>query len=161
MEAARVADSHGGASAVLRDAAGIGLAVAKRFLAERWRVVLLDTDGQTLRSVAEEIGRPEVILVLSADVSDPQAAAGNVGTTVEVRPIEGERWVAAIDGGFLSVANNRVSILVEEAEMSGDIDVERARRDLDQARTAGDDDGGGEQAARHAEARIQAVERAS
>ena len=84
-----------------------------------------------------------------------------VGTTVEARPIEGERWVAAIDGGFLSVANNRVSILVEEAEMSGDIDVEKARRDLEQARTAGDDDGGGEQAARHAEARIQAVERAS
>jgi F-type H+-transporting ATPase subunit epsilon len=82
-----------------------------------------------------------------------------VGTTVEVRPIEGERWVAAIDGGFLSVANNRVSILVEEAEMSGDIDVERARRDLEQARTADDD--GGEQAARHAEARIQAVEKAS
>jgi F-type H+-transporting ATPase subunit epsilon len=84
-----------------------------------------------------------------------------VGTTVEVRPVDGERWVAAIDGGFLSVANNRVSILVEEAEMSGDIDVERARRDLEQARTAGDDDGGGELAARHAEARIQAVEKAS
>lgn len=82
-----------------------------------------------------------------------------VGTTVEVRPIEGERWVAAIDGGFLSVANNRVSILVEEAEMSGDIDVERARRDLEQARTTDDD--GGERAAQHAEARIQAVEKAS
>jgi F-type H+-transporting ATPase subunit epsilon len=84
-----------------------------------------------------------------------------VGTTVEVRPVEGDRWVAAIDGGFLSVANNRVSILVEQAEMSDEIDVERARRDLEQARTAADDEGGDEVRVRHAEARIQAVEKAS
>ncbi len=84
-----------------------------------------------------------------------------VGTTVEVRPVEGDRWVAAIDGGFLSVANNRVSILVEQAEMSDEIDVERARRDLEQARTGSDDEGGDEVRVRHAEARIQAVEKAS
>jgi F-type H+-transporting ATPase subunit epsilon len=84
-----------------------------------------------------------------------------VGTTVEVRPVEGERWVAAIDGGFLSVANNRVSILVEQAEMSGEIDVEKARADLEHARSAADDEGGDEEAVRHAEARLQAVEKAS
>jgi F-type H+-transporting ATPase subunit epsilon len=84
-----------------------------------------------------------------------------VGTTVEVRPVEGDRWVAAIDGGFLSVANNRVSILVEQAEMSDEIDVEKARRDLEQARSAADDEGGDEVAVQHAEARIQAVEKAS
>jgi NAD(P)-dependent dehydrogenase (short-subunit alcohol dehydrogenase family) len=64
-------------------ARGIGLAVAKRFLAERWRVVLLDTDGQTLRSVAEEIGRPEEILTLTADVSDPQAVASTIQQTAD------------------------------------------------------------------------------
>jgi NAD(P)-dependent dehydrogenase (short-subunit alcohol dehydrogenase family) len=64
-------------------ARGIGLAVAKRFLAERWRVVLLDTDGQTLRSVAEEIGRPEEILTLTADVSDPQAVASAIQQTAD------------------------------------------------------------------------------
>ena len=62
-------------------ARGIGLAVAKRFLAERWRVVLLDTDGQTLRSVFEEIGRPQEILTLTADVSDPQAVASAIQQT--------------------------------------------------------------------------------
>jgi NAD(P)-dependent dehydrogenase (short-subunit alcohol dehydrogenase family) len=64
-------------------ARGIGLAVAKRFLAERWRVVLLDTDGQTLRSVFEEIGRPEEILTLTADVSDPQAVASAIQQTAD------------------------------------------------------------------------------
>jgi NAD(P)-dependent dehydrogenase (short-subunit alcohol dehydrogenase family) len=64
-------------------ARGIGLAVVKRFLAERWRVVLLDTDGQTLRSVAEEIGRPEEILTLTADVSDPQAVASAIQQTAD------------------------------------------------------------------------------
>jgi NAD(P)-dependent dehydrogenase (short-subunit alcohol dehydrogenase family) len=62
-------------------ARGIGLAVAKRFLAEGWRVALLDIDGQVLESVAEEIGRPEEILALSADVSDPQAVASAVQQT--------------------------------------------------------------------------------
>jgi F-type H+-transporting ATPase subunit epsilon len=84
-----------------------------------------------------------------------------VGTTVEARTTDGERWVAAIDGGFLSVANNRVSILSADAELSNEIDVEAARRDLEEARTTADDDGVDEAAVRHAEARIQAVEKAS
>jgi NAD(P)-dependent dehydrogenase (short-subunit alcohol dehydrogenase family) len=46
-------------------------------------VVLLDTDGQTLRSVAEEIGRPEEILTLTADVSDPQAVASAIQQTTD------------------------------------------------------------------------------
>jgi F-type H+-transporting ATPase subunit epsilon len=84
-----------------------------------------------------------------------------VGTTVDVRTADGERWVAAIDGGFLSVANNRVSILSAEAEMSNEIDVEAARRDLEEARTAGDDGRADEGAVRHAEARIEAAQRSS
>src|ERR1700712_1856515 len=64
-------------------ARGVGLAVVKRFLAERWGVGLLATDGQTLRSVAEEIGRPEEILTLTADVSDPQAVASAIQQTAD------------------------------------------------------------------------------
>jgi NAD(P)-dependent dehydrogenase (short-subunit alcohol dehydrogenase family) len=45
--------------------------------------VLLDTDGQTLRSVAEELGRPEEILTLTADVSDPQAVASAIQQTAD------------------------------------------------------------------------------
>jgi NAD(P)-dependent dehydrogenase (short-subunit alcohol dehydrogenase family) len=64
-------------------ARGIGLAVARRFLAEGWRVALLDIDGQTLKSAAEEIGRPEATLALTADVSDPQAVASAIQQTAD------------------------------------------------------------------------------
>ena len=51
---------------------------------------------------------------------------------------EGETWVAAVDAGFLSVADNRVSILSEHAEMSHEIDLEKARQDLERAKRLGE-----------------------
>lgn len=82
---------------------------------------------------------------------------------VDVQTAEGETWVAAVDAGFLSVANNRISILAEHAEMSHDIDLEKARADLERAQSAGEDDDEATAAAERAwaEARIRATERAS
>src|SRR5919107_2441386 len=57
---------------------------------------------------------------------------------VDVITAEGETWLAAVDTGFLSVAANRISILSEHAEMAHDIDLEKARHDLDRARSAGE-----------------------
>ena len=79
--------------------------------------------------------------------------------TVEIRTPEDDHLVAAVGGGFLSVAANRVSILAGEAELSDEIDVEEARRELESAQSSDDDDA--DEAVRHAEARIQAVEKAS
>lgn len=80
---------------------------------------------------------------------------------VEVRDESGERVVAAVDAGFLSVANNRVSILAENAELSSEIDVEHARAELDRAKAAAaDDDEAAAAAVRRAEARLRAVDRA-
>ncbi len=63
---------------------------------------------------------------------------------------------AAVDGGFISVAGNRVSILSEHAQLADDIDVAEARSDLEQA---GPDDEDSPNAARAwAEARIAAAE---
>ena len=50
---------------------------------------------------------------------------------VDVQTAEGETWIAAVDAGFLSVADNRVSILAERAEMSHEIDLEKAREELE------------------------------
>ena len=47
--------------------------------------------------------------------------------------------VVAAHGGFLSVTERGVSILAETAEMSTEIDVERAREALRRAEDAGDD----------------------
>ncbi len=76
---------------------------------------------------------------------------------------DGETWIAAVDAGFLSVANNRISILSEHAEMSHDIDLEKARADLERCHQegAGDDEAFEKAQAAWAEARIRAAERAS
>ena len=82
---------------------------------------------------------------------------------VDVTTTDGESWIAAVDAGFLSVANNRISILAEHAEMSHDIDLEKARADLERAQSAGEDDDEATATAERAwaEARIRATERAS
>ena len=80
---------------------------------------------------------------------------------VDVQTVEGETWVAAVSAGFLSVANDRVSVLAEYAEASHDIDLEKARQDLDRAKLAGENDDQAEERVRLAEARIRAAEKAS
>jgi len=80
---------------------------------------------------------------------------------VDVQTVEGETWIAAVDAGFLSVADNRVSILSERAEMSHEIDLEKARQDLERAKESGENDDAAQEAVRRAEARIRAAERAS
>ena len=86
-----------------------------------------------------------------------------VDGVVDVQTGDGETWVAAVDAGFLSVANNRISILSEHAEMSHEIDLEKARAELERARSAGEyeSEAEAEEAVRRAEARIRAVEKAS
>ncbi len=80
---------------------------------------------------------------------------------VDVQTVDGETWVAAVDAGFMSVANDRVSILSERAEMSHEIDLEKARQELERAQASGENDDAADEAVRRAEARIRAVERAS
>jgi F-type H+-transporting ATPase subunit epsilon len=58
---------------------------------------------------------------------------------VDVRT-EGEgHWVAAIDGGFVSVSNNEVRLLCEHAEISHESDFNEAKRKLEA--TLSDDEG--------------------
>src|SRR5687767_13056421 len=57
---------------------------------------------------------------------------------VDVTTADGETWVAAVDAGFLSVAGNRISILSEKAQISHEIDLEKARQDLKRAESAGE-----------------------
>src|SRR6202048_1439853 len=56
-------------------ARGIGLAVAKRFLAEGWRVALLDIEGELLWQSMEALAAPGDTLGLCCDVSDAKAVA--------------------------------------------------------------------------------------
>ena len=56
-------------------ARGIGLATAKRFLAEGWRVALLDIEGELLRGAVARLAKPGETLALDCDVSDSRAVA--------------------------------------------------------------------------------------
>jgi F-type H+-transporting ATPase subunit epsilon len=78
---------------------------------------------------------------------------------VEISAVDGEDLVASVDGGFLSVANNRVSILSQHAALASEIDVEQARADLEAAEADTEGEDAGARALR-AEARIRAAERA-
>jgi NAD(P)-dependent dehydrogenase (short-subunit alcohol dehydrogenase family) len=55
-------------------ARGIGFAVAKRFLAEGWRVALLDIEGELLWQSVEALADAGNTLGLHCDVSDASAA---------------------------------------------------------------------------------------
>ncbi len=81
------------------------------------------------------------------------------GGTVEVRTTDDEYYVAAVPDGFLSVNNDRVSILAEHAEMSHEIDLEQAKHDLERAKSAGTDEEAHDEHVRVAEARVRAAEK--
>jgi F-type H+-transporting ATPase subunit epsilon len=78
------------------------------------------------------------------------------GGVVRIRTTEGEDMVVAAHGGFLSVTQRGVSILAETAEISSEIDVERAREALRRAEQDGDDPEA-LAAARRAQSRLRAA----
>ena len=77
------------------------------------------------------------------------------GFAVRIDTDGGESLSVAVHGGFLSVRKDGVSVLAEQAELADDIDVSRAREQLQ----SNNPDDGPEQAAAHdrAKARLRAV----
>src|SRR5688572_18702331 len=61
---------------------------------------------------------------------------------VDVRTVDDGHWVAATDGGFISVAGNQVRLLCEHAEISHESSYEEAKRLLEE-RKARDEGGDG------------------
>jgi NAD(P)-dependent dehydrogenase (short-subunit alcohol dehydrogenase family) len=69
--------------AVITGAArGIGLATARKFLAEGWRVVMLDIDGETQDRAHRALNDPDNALALQCDVSAPDQVAAAIDTAV-------------------------------------------------------------------------------
>jgi NAD(P)-dependent dehydrogenase (short-subunit alcohol dehydrogenase family) len=64
-------------------ARGIGLATVERFLADGWRVVLLDIDGPAVEATAARLDQPERVLAVTADVSDPEQVSAAMATIAE------------------------------------------------------------------------------
>ena len=59
-------------------ARGIGLATAKKFLSEGWRVALLDIDGKTQDLARDKLNEPDSTLAIECDVSEPGQVAAAI-----------------------------------------------------------------------------------
>ena len=61
---------------------------------------------------------------------------------VDVRTVDDGHWVAAVDGGFLSVAHNEVRLICQHAEISFESNYDEAKRLLDERVAAQGNDRG-------------------
>jgi NAD(P)-dependent dehydrogenase (short-subunit alcohol dehydrogenase family) len=64
-------------------ARGIGLATAKRFLADGWRVALLDIDEETLDRSYATLAKSATVIAICCDVADAAAVAGAIARVSE------------------------------------------------------------------------------
>ena len=79
------------------------------------------------------------------------------GSLVEIVSGDETRVRAAVSGGFLSVADDRVAVLAAQAQLSAEVDTEAARHELDSALAEA---GGGPEEpadAKYARARLRAA----
>ncbi len=97
-----------------------------------------------------EIITPEKVLVKEqVDIVEAKGAYGEFGilpghtqflTTVEVGEIrymkDGATNYIATSGGYAEVVDDKVTILLDEAELAEEIDVEKAKREMEEAEKA-------------------------
>ena len=76
---------------------------------------------------------------------------------VRIEPVDGEKVVVAVHGGFAAMDTDNVRILAETAELASDIDIDRAKKALDRARAAGEDSPEALAAVHRAETRLKAA----
>ncbi|MGI8752517.1 MAG: ATP synthase F1 subunit epsilon [Acidimicrobiales bacterium] len=63
-----------------------------------------------------------------------------VPCVLRIVPESGEEDVFAVGGGFVDVGGNKVIVLADQAQESGDIDVAAARSDLEKAQSGQESD---------------------
>lgn len=82
---------------------------------------------------------------------------------IEIFTDSGEREIVGVGGGFISVAQGRVSILSEYATMAGEISLSQAEKDLADAQSlldSGEDDDDTRQRFVRASAQVRAAQKA-
>jgi F-type H+-transporting ATPase subunit epsilon len=125
-----------------------------------------------------EVATPERELV-SQHVSDVQlpgkdgflgilpghaALLGQLGAGALCYTVAGQTHYLAVDGGFIEVLNDRVRVLADSAEKAEDIDLARAKSDLERvtgALASAQDPGAALAAVNHAQAWVNAAEHKS
>lgn len=115
------------------------------------RVALVEPEGEVWSGEAEMV----IARTLDGEIGlltghAPVIGILAEGSMVQIRPQNpGDADVfAAVSGGFLSVADNRVSLLARQGQLGTDVDVATAKAGLDQAlQAAGPAAGGPEEPA--------------
>jgi NAD(P)-dependent dehydrogenase (short-subunit alcohol dehydrogenase family) len=91
-------------------ARGIGLATAERFLADGWRLALLDIDADNLAKTAARFAAPERVLALAADVSDP----GQVATAMATLSTKFGRLDALVNNAGIAIFKAAIETPLED-----------------------------------------------
>ena len=76
-------DNNSPVAVVTGGARGIGLAIGQWFLAKGHRVALLDIDQQTLARTVAAFDRPDAVIGIHADVSDPAQVQAGVAQVMQ------------------------------------------------------------------------------
>jgi F-type H+-transporting ATPase subunit epsilon len=109
------------------------------------RVMLVVPEGQVWAGNAERV----VAKTLDGDIGiltghSPVIGILAPGSIVQILPeggSSGSGWVrAAVGGGFLSVADDKISILAREAALGADVDTSAVRAELSAGTGEGDED---------------------
>ena len=112
-------------------------------------------------------GEAEMVIARTVDTGDIAFLSGHAPflgaldiAPVTIRPIDGDDQLAAVHGGFVSVSNDRVIVLSDIAELSDQIDLDRARRAHERAEraVADHDDAEADAALKRAHARLVTVD---
>jgi meso-butanediol dehydrogenase/(S,S)-butanediol dehydrogenase/diacetyl reductase len=102
--------SNSPVAVVTGGARGIGLAVAKWFLAHDYRVALLDVEANTLKTTEAELNAPAHVLALTCDISKPD----HVQTAIDLVAAKFGRIDALVNNAGVAVFKPLVETTFEE-----------------------------------------------
>lgn len=103
-------DSTTKAALVTGAARGIGLAAAKRFLADGWRVALLDIDGDNLKLTTTALDKPESTIAIHCDVADAAAVA----RAFEIAATQFGRLDALVNNAGIAIFKPILDLTIED-----------------------------------------------
>jgi NAD(P)-dependent dehydrogenase (short-subunit alcohol dehydrogenase family) len=98
------------AALVTGAARGIGLATAKRFLNDGWRVALLDIDAETLNCTYDALAQGNKVIAICCDVADPSGVAQAFATIAQ----EFGRLDALINNAGIAIFKPILDLTYEE-----------------------------------------------
>ena len=133
-----------------------------RGLAKRYAKV------RAVHDVSFSVGRGEIVGLLGRNGAGKTTTLNMVLGVLEPSAVvifceDGKREIIAVDGGFISVSQGRVSILSEYARMADEITLPQAEKELAEAQRVLDTGDGGDEDRKHflrATAQLRAAEKA-